>query len=142
MAQAVSNIYTATSPTLMGVWVHDPSTSETTISQFPYGNVGRTEGISVESAPLRFIGRALPVYDMGGFESQSLSIDILVPSGVDEQDDVDWFRDAVRNRRTLCYRDNRGRLTYGIIGSISFEDRRTGTGVTFTFNTADYREEI
>jgi hypothetical protein len=142
MAQATSAVVTATTSLFTGVWVHDPASAEQSIHNFLYGNVGRTEGISVESASLRFIGRALPVYDMGGFESQSLSINILVPNGPDEQDQVDWFREAVRNRRTLCYRDNRGRLVYGIIGSIAFEDRRTGTGVTFTFNTADYREEI
>lgn len=142
MAQASSTVYTATAPTLEGVWVHDPAFSETTISQYPYGNVGRTEGISVSSAEHRFIGRALPVYDMGGFESQTLSIKILVPYGPDEQDQVEWFRTAVRNRRTLAYRDNRGRLTYGILGSIQFEDRREGTAVSFSFITVDYTEEV
>ncbi len=142
MAQATSTIYTVKAPVLMGVWVHDPTDAVPTITHYLYGNVGRTEGISVSSAELRFIGRALPVYDMGGFESQTLSISIMVPSGPDEQDQVDWFRDAVRNRRTLCYRDNRGRLTYGIIGSIGFEDRREGTAVTFSFITVDYTEEL
>lgn len=142
MAQATSSTYTTTATPLMGVWIHDPSSSEKTVRNFIYGNVGRTEGISVESAALRFVGRAQPVYDMGGFESQTLSISILIAAGADEQDQADWFREAVRNRRTLCYRDNRGRLTYGIIGSISFEDRRTGTGVSFTFNTVDFTEEV
>ena len=142
MAQAVSTIATTVAPTLSGVWIHDPTVAEGTISNFLYGNVGRSEGISIENTELRFIGRALPVYDMGGFESQQLSIDIMIPSGVDEQDQVEWFRTALRNRRTLCYRDNRGRLTYGIIGSISFSDEREGTSVSFTFNTADFSEEI
>jgi hypothetical protein len=142
MAQAVSVVYTTTAPSLAGVWVHDPSAAETTASNFLYGNVGRSEGISIENTELRFIGRALPVYDMGGFESQELSIDITVPYGPDEQDQVEWFRTAVRSRRTLCYRDNRGRLTYGIIGNISFKDEREGTSVSFTFHTADYTESI
>jgi hypothetical protein len=142
MAQATSTTSTATAPLLTGVWVHDPSSAEATVSNFLYGNVGRTEGISVENTELRFIGRALPVYDMGGFESQELSIDITIPYGPDEQDQVEWFRNAVRNRRTLCYRDNRGRLTYGIIGSISFADKNEGTAVSFTFHTADFTEAI
>lgn len=142
MAQASSVVSTVTAPSLMGVWVHDPSAAETTVSNFLYGNVGRSEGISIENTELRFIGRALPVYDMGGFESQSLNIDITIPSGPDEQDQVEWFRAAVRNRRTLCYRDNRGRLHYGIIGSIAFKDEREGTSVSFTFYTADFKEEI
>ena len=142
MAQASSAVYTGTAASLTGVWVHDPSLPDSTISNFLYGNVGRTEGISVESAALRYIGRALPVYEMGGFESQTLDITIVIPVGPDEQDIADWFRDAVRARKTLCYRDNRGRLTYGIIGSISFEDMREGTGVYFSFETVDYTEEI
>jgi hypothetical protein len=142
MAQATSTVYTTTAPTLMGVWIHDPEKPASTSSNYLYGNIGRTETISVDSAELRFIGRALPVRDMGGFESQSLDIKILVPSGPDEQDQVDWFRDAVRNRRTLCYRDNRGRISYGILGSIQFADVKTGTGVSFSFITVDHSEEI
>lgn len=142
MAQATSDTTTVVAPSLMGVWIHDPSYANVTISNFPYGNVGRTEGISVESKALRYIGRALPVYDMGGFESQTLDIEILIPSGPDEQDMVEWFKTAVRARRTLCYRDNRGRLTYGILTSISIEDKREGSGVSFSFETVDYTEEV
>ena len=142
MAQATSTVSTVTGPALTGVWLHDPTSAESTISNFIYGNVGRSEGISIESTELRFIGRSLPVYDMGGFESQSLSIEILIPAGSDEQDQVEWFRTAVRSRRTLCYRDNRGRLHYGIIGSISFKDEKVGTSVSFTFHTSDFNEEI
>ena len=142
MAQSVSDISTTVAPTLTGVWVHDPISAEETSSNFLYGNVGRSEGISVNNSELRFIGRALPVYDMGGFESQELGIDIMVPCGPDEQDQVEWFRTATRNRRVLCYRDNRGRLTYGIIGSVSMKDQREGTVVSFTFHTSDFNEGI
>lgn len=142
MAQATSTTVSTTSPTLAGAWIHDPAKPATSINNFPYGNVGRTEGISVESNALRFIGRALPVYDMGGFESQTLNINVMIPSGPSEQDTVDWFRSAVRARRTICYRDNRGRITYGIIGSINLEDRKEGTAVTFALNTVDYSEEV
>lgn len=142
MALATSDTITLEAPTLEGVWIHDPSISSLTISNYLYGNVGRSEGISVDNTKLRFIGRALPVYDMGGFESQELSIDIMIPYGPEEQDEVAWFRTAVRNRRVLCYRDNRGRLTYGIISSIDFTDEREGTAVSFTFETSDYNEEV
>lgn len=142
MAEVLSTIYTATAPKLAGVWLHDPRDPEDTITQFPYGNVGRTEGLSIESKALTYVGRALPVYDMGGFESQELGIDILIPSGDDEQALVAWFRAAVRSRAVLAYRDNRGRLAYGIINNIGFTDAREGTAVRFTFNTADYNEAI
>lgn len=142
MAQATSDTTTVTATALTGVWIHDPTLADTTISNYPYGNIGRTEGISVQSQALRYIGRAMPVYDMGGFESQTMGIDILIPAGPDEQSIVDWFRSAVRNRRTLCYRDNRSRLIYGVISDISFADIREGTEVTFSFETVDFNEAV
>ena len=142
MAQATSTTTTITAPVLAGVWLHDPSDAEDTIQNFLYGNVGRSESLGVSAAPLRFIGRALPVYDMGGFESQELKINITVPSGPFEQDTVEWFRTAARNRRVLCYRDNRGRVSYGIIGGLTFTDIQIGTTVEFPFITTDYQEAV
>ena len=142
MAQATSAVYAITAPKLQGVWIHDPENAIETSSSFPYGNVGRSEGLSVQSTALQFIGRALPVYDMGGFESQELDISIDILAGPDEQGNVDWFRNAVRARKVLAYRDNRGRLTYGIITEIGFTDTRMGTTVDFVFNTTDYSEAV
>lgn len=142
MAESTSTVYTTVAPKLMGVWLHDPQDPSDTITQFPYGNIGRTEGLSVASKAISYVGRALPVYDMGEFETQELGINIIIPSGSDEQDLVEWFRRAVRSRRVLCYRDNRGRLVYGIIGEISFTDVREGTSVQFTFNTSSYSEAV
>lgn len=140
MAQAVSQSITVTSAPLMGVWIHDPANPPETISNFPYGNIGRTEGITVQSTALNFVGRSLPVYDMGGNETHELNIDILLPTGSDEQQLVEWFRSALRQRSVLCYRDNRGRIAYGIINSLNLTDAREGTTVSFVFNTADYNE--
>lgn len=142
MAQATSGISSIKAAVLEGVWIHDPSSPDATLSNFLYGNVGRSEGVTIDNSELRFIGRALPVYDMGGFESQELEIDITIPYGPDEQDQVEWFRAVARSRRALCYRDNRGRLTYGIIGSVNMKDEREGTVVSFTLHTSDYAEAI
>ena len=142
MAQATSSVTTITAAPLMGIWLHSVSDPEGTSSNFLYGNIGRTESIGVQGTPMRFVGRTHPVYDTGGFESQSLSCDVVIPYGPDEQDQVDWFRDAVRNRSTLCYRDSRGRVHYVIIVSIEFADEKVGTRVSFTATTIDYTEEV
>lgn len=142
MAQTSSAIVTATSPALVGVWLHDPTNSSGTASNFMYGNIGRTETIGVQGSPLQFIGRTYPVYDTGVFENQSLKISILVPYGPTAPASVDWFRTALRNRSTLCYRDSRGRKHYVIIVSIDFTDVLEGTAVAFTTNTVDYTEAV
>lgn len=141
-ALASSIAYTVVAPALLGVWMHSVSDPRGTVSNFLYGNLGRSESIDVEGKALRFIGRTHPVYDTGGFESQSLSIDIVVPVGPDEQDQVEWFRNVVRNRRTICYRDNRGRKHYVIIVSMNIEDARVGTNISFSTETVDYNEAI
>lgn len=142
MAQVASQSVTVTSAPLVGVWIHDPTNPPETISNFPYGNIGRTEGLTVQSSALSFIGRSLPVYDMGGNETHSLNIDILLPSGSDEQQLVEWFRKILWNRSVICYRDNRGRIVYGIIESLNLTDAREGTTVSFVLNSADYNEAI
>lgn len=142
MAQASSSEYTAVAPELFGVWMHSTVNPEQTASNFPYGNLGRTESIGVQGTALRFVGRTFPVYDTGGFESQSLDVDITVPAGPKEQDQVEWFRNAVRNRRTLCYRDNRGRKHYVIIIDMNIADAQIGTIVSFKTETVDYNEAV
>lgn len=142
MAYADSIAVYTQAPELIGVWVHDPTEADTSVAHYLYGNVGRTESVSVQAAPISFVGRTYPVYNIGGNESQTVEIAIAVPSGAGEQEMVEDLRDAVRNRRTLCYRDGRGRLVYGVITGIKIADLREGTGVSGTIITVDYEEEI
>lgn len=142
MAQSTSAIVTSTAPALVGVWMHDPTNATTTISNYVFGNIGRTETVAVQGTPLQFIGRTYPVYNTGTFETQTVKASILIPSGPTEQTQADWFRTMVRNRRTVCYRDNRGRKLYVIILEVDFTDVREGTAVQFTATTVDYSEGI
>lgn len=142
MAQTSSAIVTATSPALVGVWLHDPANATNTAHNYIYGNVGRTESIGVQGIPVKYVGRVYPVYDTGVFEDQSLKINIIVPYGQTAGSDVEWFRTALRNRSVLCYRDSRGRKHYVIIVSIDFTDIPEGTAVSFTTTTVDYTEAL
>lgn len=142
MAQASSVATVVEAPTLQGIWLHAVTAPEETSSNFLYGNTARSESIAIQGTAQQFIGRAYPVYDTGGFETQALSLAVVVPSGPDEQDQVEWFRAAVRARRTLCYRDNRSRKHYVILVSMSIKDSGVGTEVSFEANTVDYSEEV
>lgn len=142
MAQSTSAVTTVTASGISGIYLHGVASPSTTIYNFVYGNVGRTETVEVQGTALKFIGRTYPVYDAGGFESQSLKLEVLVPIGPDEQTQVQWFRDTVRNRQTICYRDSRGRKHYGIIASVEFADQRVGTVVSCNLDTVDYNEAV
>lgn len=137
-AQNSSLTYSMTAPSLVGVWMHSPSDAGNTISNYPYG-IGRTESIGVQNNALQYIGRTYPVYDLGVFEDQSVSATVTVPYSPDYASQVDWFRSMVRNRKTICYRDSRGRKYYVIIVSVAFADTEIGTDVSFTATTIDYR---
>lgn len=142
MAQASSVTQIVQAPKLQGVWIHSTEDPEATSSNYLYGNTARSESIQIQGSEQRYIGRTFPVYDTGGFETQKLSLDVVVPYGPTEQEEVEWFRTAVRNRRTLCYRDNRGRKHYVILIGMNIKDSSVGTEVSFEANTVDYSEDI
>jgi hypothetical protein len=45
-------------------------------------------------------------------------------------------------RRTLCYRDSRGRLFFGAMSSYSESDQDWGTRVSFSVSRVDYAEAV
>lgn len=142
MAQATSIPEVVTAPKLMGIWLHTVNNPEVTSTNYLYGNTARSEKIEIQGTAQRFIGRTFPVYDTGGFETQSLSLAVVVPTGPDEQEQVEWFRNIVRNRGTLCYRDNRSRLHYVILVGMNISDTMAGTELSFEATTVDYNEDI
>lgn len=142
MAQASSIAQVITAPTLQGIWLHAADNAEETSSNFLYGNTARTETIEVQGVAQRFIGRTYPVYDTGKFESQTLKLDVVIPMGEDEQTQVEWFRTAIRNRRTICYRDNRGRKHFVVLTAMNIQDANVGTMISFDADTIDYTEEV
>ena len=133
---------TALADSLEGVWFFDPTYPDGTSVQFLYGNVGRGEGLDVESAALQFIGRTSPVFDFGQSEGQSLSLTFTIPHGPTHTAEVAGFRALVRNRRTLCYRDGRGRILWGVLTGISITDARLGTTIGTTFTTNAFTEAL
>lgn len=128
--------------TLQGVWFFDPSSPRATSTQYLYGNVGRGEGLNVESAALQFIGRTSPVIDFGQSEGQTLALTFTIPYSDTHTAEVAGFRTLVRNRRTLCYRDNRGRILWGVLTGLGITDARHGTVIGTTFTTNAFTEAL
>lgn len=143
MSESVSTTYAATAPRLLGAWVFDPVDPAGTLAHFPYARAAVGASTSIEAQRLAFAGRAHPVIEYGELESASVSIGALVPFGDDHDAGVQWWRDAVTARRTINYRDGRGRLYWvGLPGGIQETDERDGTIVAATLERVDYDEAV
>ena len=132
-----------TAPTLTAVWIHDPEDPEATVRQFAYGASGRRDEVSVVGAGLYFVGRTLPMFDFGEHEGRSVSLTLIVPYGDDWSEKIDWLETTLaRSRKAWVYRDDRGRLIYGVVLGISLSDEPFGTSVSLTIEATHYDEEV
>lgn len=142
MAEAVSETATATAPALVGVWVHDPTDAGGTLRNFLFAE-GREETVEPAEAELELVGRENAVIEYGTVTRVGLQLTVFVPFGDDWQAGVHWWKGAVLNRRTIIYRDNRGRLLYcAIRGGLSIADGRAGTALAVTLRRVDYDAEV
>lgn len=142
MSEALSATYSTTGPSLVGAWVFAAADPAGTLANFLHTDV-RTVATEIESADLRFAGRALPVVEYGEHGGGRIALTLLVPWGASHDDLVQYWRDAVAARRTLCYRDGRGRLYWcAIVGSLGETDRREGTGLGVALLEVDYDEAV
>lgn len=142
MSEALSEVYTTTGPSLVGAWLFAADDPEGTLANFLHTDA-RTVSSEVDSAELRFAGRAAPVVEYGEQGSSRLSVTILIPFGPTHDELVQWWRDALQARRVLCYRDGRGRLYWcSIFGQLVETDRREGTGLGVPLLVVDYDEAV
>jgi hypothetical protein len=138
MAESISTTATLVAPALVGTWVFDPTGPDATEQNYPY-SIGRGQSIKPASAQLVVAGRTYPIAEFGENESETLSVPIIIPFGDGHDAQVKWWRDATRARRTLCYRDNRGRLVYGVLlDGLEVNDAVAGTNMTIKLTRVDY----
>lgn len=142
MTEILSTVSAATAPTWLGVYLHDPAAPDTTELGFLYGNIGRSENLDVDVTFLKLIGRARPVAEYGEAEKATLALSVVIPFGADHDAAVQWWRDRVRARAVLCYRDGRKRLEYIALGGVSITDARAGSTIASTVTVADFSEAV
>ena len=142
MAMTSSDVVSVAAPDFLGVWVHDPDDPANTVRQFMYGSRDRTQDGSVESTALQFVGRAYPVYDFGDAQAQQVSMTVLVPFGDTWAADVAYLEALPAARTTICYRDNRGRVVFGVVTSTKTSDELEGTGVGLSVTRVDFSEAV
>lgn len=141
MAESISSVETVTAPALVGVWVFDPTAPDLTELNFLHAD-GRTESIDVGATRLVVRGRARPLLEFSDAEEQELKLTIFIPFGEGYTAGVKWWEDAIRNRRAINYRDNRGRLIWAGIEDSEIEDGRAGTALALTLLAIDYAEAV
>lgn len=142
MSEATSETYATTAPSLVGVWVFAAADPEGTVANYLHADA-RTVSTESDLAELRFAGRALPVVEHGEQGGGRVALTLLVPWGSTHDALVQWWRDAVAARRTLCYRDGRGRLYWcAIVSALAETDRREGTGLGLALLEVDYDEAV
>ena len=141
-AQADSLTALAISPVLEGVWLFAVDNPIDTLAGFLYGNKTRAESLAVDGTALRMLGRMYPVIEFGIGEVSLVNLSFTIPQDDSHDAAVESLRSLVRRRATLCYRDNRGRLEYGIMSNINITDEKFGSTVSAQFETSNYLEDL
>jgi hypothetical protein len=141
--QTLGPILDAVAPELVGMWVHMTRQAALSIRQYLHLFETRKEERSVVVEPLRFIGRQRRVFESGDFVDLDLPLSIEVPFGPTHDEDVDWWREALRYRQAIVYRDSRGRMIYAFVGpEMTISDERAGTKIVTKLMESEYVEGV
>lgn len=120
-------------------------------------NSGQTQDtLSVATTQLQFAGRANPVTEFGEYQTEAMLIKATIPFqgnpvfSVDDMTyadatsvlfDPNWgLLSLMRQRTTIVVRDRRGRVVFGTIASLQFQDQPTGFDLQMNVSSVDYVE--
>jgi hypothetical protein len=123
------------------VWLHDPTDPAGTVAQYLFGGTGRSGEPAAASTELQFVGREFPVFQYGEQQTNEVRTTVQVPHGPDWATQVQALRDIPALKRTLCYRDNRGRIVFGRIG-VRDTDQDYGSLVDLMVDRSDFDEAV
>jgi hypothetical protein len=104
-------------------------------------NPQREVNTKYKNAQIMFAGRERPVYEIGEHTSNNIKLSFLITS----DEELDNLLNIINKRKTLLYRDNRGKKSYCIITSIDYTDKPRFENyyeVSFTVNEIDYNEVV
>lgn len=122
-----------------GVWLHDITYPDSTYRQFKADGGGRTSQWEVESAILQFKGRKAPVIETGEMQMEVVSFNLALM----DMEEADALQSLVYSRNTLCYRDGRGRMVFGLITKLPLNDESwRGQTTSLEIMKIDYKEGV
>lgn len=135
-----SEVTLASPVRLVGLWIHDPDNASQSSTQFMYGKDSRSYNIDIGGSTMVFAGREFPVTEFGEHRNDTFSVDVIIPHGPEYHSDREMLRNMVITRKTMCFRDNRGVVVYGTVGSLG-EDHESH-GSSFSFEVTRVHREI
>lgn len=135
-----SEVVVAVPVRLVGLWIHDPIDPNQTSTQFMYGKDARGYSIDIGGSTMLFAGREFPVTEFGEHRNDTYSVKVMIPHGPEYHSDREMLRDMVLTRRTMCFRDNRGVVVYGTVGSL--DEDHASAGSDFSFEVTRVHREI
>lgn len=135
---AESITYTVTTPYVTGFWAYAPADINTLAHYF--FTDGTSETLDEQESVLALVGRTYPIVEAGIQETQVLTLSATVPfSDPAWMTSVEWWRLRKREKRTILYRDGRGRMMpCRIIGPVTITPTRYGSTVTASLYRVDY----
>jgi hypothetical protein len=123
---------------LTGVWLHEADNPLETLHQFKLVSE-RSENWQPTAAMMQFAGRRLPVAEYDDTEQRTISMKITV---LKNSDDKEALENLIRSKKTLCYRDARGRKMFCHAFQLPIDDEVYGNTVNLTFEEVSYTEEV
>lgn len=128
--------------TLVGVWLYDVLTPAASAANYQYGRALRIADVDTMGQGTYYAGRQYPVVDFGEFTASSVQVKIQVSHGPDWAAQMLELEAFMALRRTVCFRDNRGRKLFGTLSAYEETDEEWGTTVAFTVTAVDYSEAV
>jgi hypothetical protein len=130
----------ASSITLRGMWLQDPTNVVNTIHKFMF-DANRTVDWRPELATNDYEGRVLPVAEFG--TSEDVAITLTLPLDMEEFTDVTAMTALVKLKRPLLYRDGKGAKYYVIIPDLKLQEPLwNGRVMAFSAFAVDYTEAV
>lgn len=127
---------------LEGVWLNDPEDAEASASNFIYGKAARSFSHAHQSDAIHYAGRMYPVVDYGEQVDDTYDVALQVPHGTDWVTKLEELTSFTALHRTILFRDNRGRVVYGVLSGYAETDTEWGTQVGFQMHRVDFDEEV
>lgn len=122
-----------------GVFIHSVRDAEATSHHYKFDGSGRDSTKQAEHAFRQFAGRKKQVVEYGEAIGYAVSASVQV---LKEDDGAEKLERFVVNMETICYRDGRGRLLFGVITAAPLKDVVYGWETTINVTEIDYNEVV
>lgn len=127
------------SVTFTGVYIHSVQDAEGTSQHYKFDGSGRDSSKQAEHVFRQFAGRKKQAVEFGELLGYAVSASVQV---LRDNDGAARLEEFVENMETICYRDGRGRLLFGVITTAPLNDVVYGWETTINVAEIDYSEVV